>query len=236
MALLGTATMVAICDVDDAWASELDDWHSQEHIPERVGIPGFIRGRRYTAVGPGPRCFFFYETESLSVLTSDAYLERLNNPTPWTQRVMPHFKDTERTLCSISLSIGRGLGGHMAYVGISPAGGQASALRDAIRRRLEEVVSMPGVAAAHLLEGDPSASRIETREKEVRGKADDVADWLLMVEGYRPVGEIFTDSVAGDGLGASALGPQVLRGWGAANVSGVVQYTLSAVLAEDELT
>jgi hypothetical protein len=82
MALMGPATMVAIYDLEEEWESKHDDWHSHEHMHERVGIPGFLRGRRYVADGDGTRCFVLYEVDSLDVLTSDAYLERLNNPTP----------------------------------------------------------------------------------------------------------------------------------------------------------
>ena len=37
-------------------------WHNQEHIPERVGIPGFLRGRRYGALEGAPEFFTLYET------------------------------------------------------------------------------------------------------------------------------------------------------------------------------
>ena len=33
---------------------EFYEWHSREHMPERVGIPGFRRGRRYLAVSGAP--------------------------------------------------------------------------------------------------------------------------------------------------------------------------------------
>ena len=37
----------------------------------------------------GDRHFFaFYEVDSPAVLNSQAYLQRLENPTPWTQRTM----------------------------------------------------------------------------------------------------------------------------------------------------
>ena len=29
-------------------------WHDREHIPERLSIPGFLRLRRYVALGAGP--------------------------------------------------------------------------------------------------------------------------------------------------------------------------------------
>ncbi len=33
---------------------EHDDWHSHEHLPERLSIPGFLRGSRWRALASGP--------------------------------------------------------------------------------------------------------------------------------------------------------------------------------------
>jgi len=61
-------------------------WYNREHLKERVGVPGFRFGRRYEAVAGGDRRFFaFYEVESAAVLNARPYLERLENPTPWTR-------------------------------------------------------------------------------------------------------------------------------------------------------
>ena len=65
---------------------EWERWHTYEHMPERVGIPGFLGGRRYmNHDDPEQCCFTMYEGSDLSVFKSAAYLERLNNPTPWTR-------------------------------------------------------------------------------------------------------------------------------------------------------
>jgi len=77
-------------DVTPGSEPDWTEWHDREHIPERLSIPGFLRLRRYVALGAGPRFFYFYETESLDVLQSPAYLERLSKPTPWTTRCMTY--------------------------------------------------------------------------------------------------------------------------------------------------
>ena len=43
-------------------------WHVHEHMPERVGIPGFLRGRRYIAERGGPEFFTLYEASTVEVL------------------------------------------------------------------------------------------------------------------------------------------------------------------------
>ena len=71
---------------------------------ERVGIDVFLRGRRYDAVNGRPQFFHFYET------TSPAYRQRLNNPTPWTQKIGPHINNNDRTLSQVVHSVGCGAG------------------------------------------------------------------------------------------------------------------------------
>lgn len=87
MGLLGEAAMVAWYDIAPEATSEHDDWHSHEHMPERLGIPGFLRGRRWVAPSGSPQYFVMYEVENFETLTSKPYLERLNNPTPWSKKM-----------------------------------------------------------------------------------------------------------------------------------------------------
>ena len=67
-------------------------------------------GRRYVAVDGTPAYFNFYETETYQVLGSAPYLARLNDPTPWTRKVVSNFKDTSRTICDVAHSAGLGIG------------------------------------------------------------------------------------------------------------------------------
>jgi len=50
MAFLGKGAMVFWNDVIAEGEADFNHWHVFEHIPERVGVPGFLRGRRYVAV------------------------------------------------------------------------------------------------------------------------------------------------------------------------------------------
>ena len=52
-----------------------------------------------------------YEVESLETLASEPYLARLNNPTPWTTRMMPQYRGMTRGLCAVLGSFGLGQGG-----------------------------------------------------------------------------------------------------------------------------
>ena len=110
MPLLGQAAMLLAFDVAAEAIDEHDDWHTHEHLPERLAIPGFLRGTRWVAVQGQPRYLVLYEVERLETLASAPYLERLNQPTPWTSKMMPHYRGMTRGLCSVAASAGAGHG------------------------------------------------------------------------------------------------------------------------------
>ena len=82
-------------------------WYRTEHLAERVGIDGFVAGWRYAALDGEPRYFTHYETTSPDVLFCDAYLARVNDPTPLTREIMSGvFTDMNRTVCERVLRVG----------------------------------------------------------------------------------------------------------------------------------
>lgn len=75
-------------------------WYTQEHLPERMAVPGFQVGRRYEAVEAEVGFLTTYEVASVETLHSPAYRARLEAPTPETRRIMREaFRNTNRTLC-----------------------------------------------------------------------------------------------------------------------------------------
>jgi hypothetical protein len=152
--LLGNAAMLLSFDVVQEAIPEHDEWHTHEHLPERLSIPGFVRGTRWVALQGQPRYFVMYEVERLAILTSHAYLERLNNPSPWTSKMMPFYRGMTRGFCSVTGSFGSGIG----HVGLlirfkPPAGAAASAQKWLLQDTLPELPSRPGIGSAHLFEG-----------------------------------------------------------------------------------
>ena len=143
MALLGGAVLAIWNDIAPGGDAEYDHWHISEHIPERVGVPGFLRGRRYVAVAAAPKYFMMYETETLATLASPAYVERLNNPTPWTRKCLALFRNSNRTACRTTLSIGRGIGGALATIRLGAATGRESTLRRWLYRSFTDVEGTP---------------------------------------------------------------------------------------------
>jgi hypothetical protein len=48
----GNAVLSMWHDIEATSQSAYIEWHVLEHMPERVSIPGFLRGRRGVAVDP----------------------------------------------------------------------------------------------------------------------------------------------------------------------------------------
>ncbi len=87
-------------DIRDGREADFEFWYRNEHFPERLAVPGFRIGRRFEAVSGAPRFFCYYLTDSPDVLTSGAYIERLNHPTPLTRAMMSDtFLNMNRTVC-----------------------------------------------------------------------------------------------------------------------------------------
>jgi hypothetical protein len=126
MPLLGKAAMLLSFDIVPEAIAEHDDWHTHEHLPERLSIPGFLRGSRWLALRGQPQYFAMYEVKELGVLTSAAYLERLNNPRPWTSRMMNQYRGMTRGLCTIAGGYGGGLGRAGLLLRFTPALGEES--------------------------------------------------------------------------------------------------------------
>ena len=67
MSLLGDAALAMWWDMAPAIKSEFEDWHSHEHFPERLGVPGFRRASRWTCAEGGEGIFVLYELTSWAV-------------------------------------------------------------------------------------------------------------------------------------------------------------------------
>jgi hypothetical protein len=181
MPLLGNGALTIWNGIAPEAEAEFVAWHVSEHIPERIGLPGFKRGRRYIVAEGQPKYFNFYETSDVEVLTSEAYRASLNAPTEWTRRVVRHFRDTSRTVCRVAVSFGNGEGGWIETLRVSAIRDSASFVA-VMSDALGDVSREPGIVAAHLLEGQPEASSGVSAEKAMRAQPDQVVAWVLLIE------------------------------------------------------
>lgn len=182
MSLFGKAVVAIWNDITAESRSNFIDWHNREHIPERVAIPGFHRGRRYVAEVGAPEYFTLYEARNTDVLVGEAYLERLNNPTPWTRESTAHFRNTLRGVCSTIHSEGTGEGVFMLTLRFDADPARAQELRTfLLDQALLPLNDLTGISGVHLCIADQAASGLETAER--KGRSVDVPNWIVMIEG-----------------------------------------------------
>jgi hypothetical protein len=185
MSLLGEAALAMWWNVRAEQRSEFGDWHSHEHFPERMSIPGFRRGSRWTSALDDGGVFVLYELERYQTLTSQAYLDRLNAPTPWSTKMMPHHLNMVRSQCRVEASFGGGIAISLATIRLSPQAGNQATLQAALVEKLSELPSKPGLTGAHLLKTDTPKTTSPTTEQQIRG-SDAAADWIVLLSGYDP--------------------------------------------------
>ena len=222
--LLGAAALAMWWDVAADRRAEFEDWHSHEHFRERMAIPGFRRGSRWREASGGDGFFVMYELEDYATLTSPRYLARLNDPTPWSARMMPHHRNMVRSQCRVLESAGGGIGGYMLTLRVSPVTGGADSLRAFLREAFTRLAERPGFAGGHLLRTEtPDAAA--TTEQKIRG-GDGVADWIVLVSGYSL--EALRDIAAAD-LGETAL---LARGASRGSRSGLYELAYAVTPAD----
>lgn len=227
MSLLGKGALVIWHDIAAGCERDYNEWHSKEHMLERVGVPGFRRGHRGQAISGGPKFLNLYEVEDVATLTSQPYLDRLNHPTPWTQKAMGYFRNNNRTLCRVVASIGNGVCADLLTIQLAAAPGRADALGAWLALTVPALVERPGVLGAHYLEGDQAASRTETEEKRLRAGSDAIADRVVLVGGY--------DAEALDEVRRSSLAPATLVAQGAEEAQTAAVYRLLHCITEPDL-
>jgi hypothetical protein len=183
MSLLGKAAVAIWQDPPPEARADYFEWHNREHMLERVGVPGFLRGRRYCALKGQPEFFTLYEAQSLDVLTGPHYTGRLNNPTPWTRRVAPLLRNNVRSLCEVALSLGPGVGGLVMTWRYDVAPGREAEQRGLLEARLRAAAERQSIVGAHLCLGDVAASSVQTAEKKARPTRALTPGWVVIVEG-----------------------------------------------------
>ena len=184
MSLAGTGVVAIWHDLEPDARSDFYEWHNREHMPERVGIPGFRRGRRYLAISGTPEFFNLYEADTPEVLGGRDYLDRLNSPTPWTKRVVPSFRNVARSICRVAFSDGVGSGGVMLTMRFDVAAAHRAFAVEALANRVLPPLSLRiGIAGVHLCLADEAVSNVETAEKKARADKTLVPTWIVLIEG-----------------------------------------------------
>jgi len=173
-------------DIKEEMRDEFVQWHSSEHLPERVSIPGFISGQRWYGEHASPQYLTTYVTQNTGVLTSDAYIQRLNDPTPWTLKTVAAFRHTCRAAGEVMWEYGskKGYGGHILAI-------QITELEDLtiLTEYLNSLANSPEQCFAELLRArlvltTPIASQLPTAERAVRTGDQNEPHMVLLLESF----------------------------------------------------
>ena len=91
--------LLMMTDIDAANEEDFNRWYEEEHLAERMAIPGFINARRFTALEGGPKYLALYDLESPEVLQSAPYRDVVGAGTsPWTKRMQTKFVNFRRNV------------------------------------------------------------------------------------------------------------------------------------------
>ena len=121
MAKRGTGLLMVYCDVPADKEPDFNRWYNEEHLAERLSVPGFLSAARYEAVKGGPKHLAVYELESADVMKSDAYKKVSGNPTPWTKKTGPQAVATTFIRNVYTMIHPKALTPAVANAGMAPA-------------------------------------------------------------------------------------------------------------------
>jgi hypothetical protein len=157
--------------------AEFDAWFQGEHLIERLAVPGFLFGRRHQAISGSAAYSNFYLVESPAVLTSKAYLERLDNPTPMTKKIMSEvFRNMNRTLCHRTARFGAFRGAYAVTVRFNE---QPDV--DALAKQARALAQDTSIAACEIWTAVDPAGQPVSMEEKLRG-GDKKIKACLMVD------------------------------------------------------
>lgn len=186
MALNGDAFLVMWHDIVAEAQDEYMEWHTREHMPERLSVPGFLTGKRLINHEIDHyRYGTVYSGRNLEVFRSPAYLARLNNPTPWAVSLQPMYRNFLRVACERIAKAGTGDGGAMATIRLDFEGaeGVEGFARDA-QPPADTLAKVTSVCAVHIGLSRAEVSSQRTRETELRpDMAEKNFDAVVLLEG-----------------------------------------------------
>lgn len=185
MALKGSAFMIMWHDIAAEGDAEYNRWHTQQHMPERLDHPGFLRSRRGINRSLDRQVYFTcYEGEAPETFLSPEYRHSLDNPTEWTRTVAPHFRNFLRMACTVLHSGGRGVGGGLVSARITlPAGMDEATAAAQLAPAIAALEADPLVTAVHLAGARPVFAGQKSSETALRPPMDEAPfDLVLMAD------------------------------------------------------
>ena len=83
-------------DVTPETEDDFNAWYDGEHLAGLASVPGCVRASRYRNLDAGPRYSACYDLATREAFGSTAWMAV--RATPWSDRVRPSFRNTQRTM------------------------------------------------------------------------------------------------------------------------------------------
>lgn len=168
------------CDIAAEDLAEYRNWLTQEHIADRTFSPGFLGVRLFEELDDPNAHFILYATDGPKVLNGADYKAILDNPTPWTRRIMPKFGPFDRALGTQVLKIGNGFGSHLAIwrLKLAKPGLDLNKTRTALAKHC----GADGIVSLRLCALSRDTTDRDSEEKTMRQGREGDFDYLLCAE------------------------------------------------------
>ena len=99
---IGNTVLVVTMEVDESDETEFNRWYNEQHLPERMAIPGYVSARRFKLEGDGNnhalKYLCIWEMEDGSPLESEMYKDQNDHPTELYLKVNETIKSRTRGL------------------------------------------------------------------------------------------------------------------------------------------
>ena len=170
-------------DITPEAAADYDRWYEEEHMFERLAVDGFHRARHYRTVSGSLMFFTYFVTDDSTVMRSPAYFESANNSSDWTKRILPHFRNTNRTAFNVVRRIGWGFGAAAMTIRMGAAEGHEGELVRWLGQQVfPGLLKMPGIVGLQVWERDLESTFVKVQDAHLRGKEDETSPFTVFVE------------------------------------------------------
>ena len=186
MALLGKGALLNWGGVLPKHDLDYNLWHSLEHMPERMSVKGFLRAFRCVGLKgtkENDKYFMMYDVKNKNILSSKQYLNRLNNPTDWTSKILSKYVYPSRAICEVikTKSLTNGLSGFFVTIRYLSQNNDIKNFYNIS----DEIMKQNGIFSIHCFQSDREISLIKTKEKVIRsfqGNEDEIIDYAVVIE------------------------------------------------------
>ena len=186
MALLGKGALLNWGGVLPKYDLDYNLWHSLEHMPERMSVKGFLRAFRCVGIkgtNENDKYFMMYDVKSKDILSSKQYLNRLNNPTDWTSKILSKYVYPSRAICKVmkTKSLTTGLSGFFVTIRYLAKSNEIKKFYNVS----DEIMSKNAILSIHCFQSDKKISLLKTKEKAIRrsqGNEDEIIDSAVIIE------------------------------------------------------